>query len=708
LQYSQCTFLNMEIRGKKMVNMTLVKSLMLFIFLTTNVLANTNSSEKTIEFTGQSIEELILENKLIETRYRTETQDSTCQREVPYQDQDCHMEPRYDEQCTTIPGRNDCRTEYDTRCHNETEYRQECHRGPSRQVCRNVRRTRQECTTGRATRECHREPAREQCRTNRQTGQRVCRNIPGREVCNSKPGRRTCRSVPYNDRVCETERGQRVCRQVPHTNRVCRDVPRQACDWIPSRQQCDTVQVGEDQVCVDVTRYRTEDYACTIDVQIPYEVTAKEFQANCTVKFNASKYKDTFSFKTLLDENGELIFKATDLAKTPVVFVKKKLTSTTSGIQETINAKIKMNIVDTESLMAKLYPVSEIELRKEKLTFSLPKQELTKSFKMFLRLKTEGNTVISRTLKNSELEVSSTDSNVLVTILMKDLGLEIKDFAAYSYAIKLSPIFKKELAFPLNGKLEYKTDGEIYPELSSDDLESFENELNQISLIELKTDMLAFNLPTHNLVEGFQVKLKLGSQIDKVLSREDFSIETTTTGVRVTIKTKDIDVDLSASKSYSVALGVEYFFPQESSLPEGYKFTATRSVELKPALSSTQLDEIKKDAESFKEFKFLKNSVAFTVNSNKYLTDMKVKVLIKYKSKLKLEKEFSMSELQVSNVDGESRVVIDIAKHGVKIARKSKYKVSLEVIRTVDSELSEEPAKVYSVSKSFHKRASRR
>jgi hypothetical protein len=681
---------------------------MLFALLTSSLLAFANPSQKNIEFTGQSIEELILENKLIETRYRTETQDSTCQREVPYEDQDCHMEPRYDEVCSTIPGRNDCRTEYDQRCTNETEYRQECQRGPSRQVCRNVRRTRQECSTSRPTRSCHREPAREQCRTNNRTGERVCRNIPGREVCNSKPGRRTCRSVPYNDRVCETERGQRTCRQVPHTNRVCRDVPRQACDWIPSRQQCDTVQVGQDQVCVDLTRYRTEDYACTIDVQVPYEVTAKEFAANCVIKFNSKDLNEKFSFNTILDEQGKLSFTADDISKTPIVFLKKIMTSATSGILESITAKVKMRLMDAEALKTSLYPVTNVELRKEKLTFNLPLQDLTRSFKVFLRLSTDGDKVFSRKLKASEIEITRTDSNLVVTVLIKDLGVEIKDFSSYEYAIKLNPVLEAKLAFPLNGKLEYKNKGEVYPQLNSTDLEEFTNNLDQITKIELKSDKLSFNLPTHELVQGFKVHLKLGAAFNRALTSEEYSLERTVDRVRVNVKANDIGVKLNLSTEYAVKLRVTYKFPVVSSLPADYKLITKRSVTLKPALSSLELAQIKTAGESFEEFKFLKKSLSFKVESSAYLTDMKVNVLIKYKSKVKLEQEFLIKDLIITTVDGKSKVSIDFGKLGVKIARKSKYTIKLEVIRSIVSELSDELPAIYNVSKNFHQRASRK
>ena len=131
-----------------MINVTPLKLFLFLLLLTTNVFAETFPSQEIIDFAGQGQESLTLANKLTEIRYRTEMRDSTCQRQVPYEVEECEMVPRYDRVCTTIPGYNDCHTEYDRECRNVTRYKKECHREPSRQVCRNVRRTRRECKPG--------------------------------------------------------------------------------------------------------------------------------------------------------------------------------------------------------------------------------------------------------------------------------------------------------------------------------------------------------------------------------------------------------------------------------------------------------------------------------------------------------------------------------------------------------------------------------
>ena len=111
-------------------------------------------TSKTIRFENQREEIFDLENWLKETRYKTETVDSTCYRSEPYVDYVCRNVTRYREQCETIPGHQSCRTVYDRVCRTENRYENECRTVPGEQQCRVVVRYRQECTTSGGGRQC--------------------------------------------------------------------------------------------------------------------------------------------------------------------------------------------------------------------------------------------------------------------------------------------------------------------------------------------------------------------------------------------------------------------------------------------------------------------------------------------------------------------------------------------------------------------------
>jgi hypothetical protein len=185
-------------------------------------------------FQGQPHEHVTLDRLLVETRTRTEMQDSTCTRQIPYQEEECGYETRYRQECSWIPPRQECGRRDERRCRNVTRYRQECSQGPGQTRCQDF-------------------PGGERCTT--RNGQRVCEPAPPQRRCETIPGERICRQVPYQDQECTTE-SVPWCYQVPGENQ-CRQVPYQ--EW----------------ECRNVTRYRTETYACQRPVEIPYNVNVK-------------------------------------------------------------------------------------------------------------------------------------------------------------------------------------------------------------------------------------------------------------------------------------------------------------------------------------------------------------------------------------------------------------------------------------------------
>ena len=158
-----------------------------------------------VQFSGQSFETFNMDTTRSVTRYRSEERESTCTRQVPYQEEVCGYVTRYERECRWEPGRERCYNEQHQECRNVTRYRQQCTQGPGRQVCRQM-------------------PGRQQCRT-LPNGQQRCRQIPGRRVCEQKPGRRQCRQVPYQARECRNV-PRRRCEQTPGRN-ICQNVPRQ-------------------------------------------------------------------------------------------------------------------------------------------------------------------------------------------------------------------------------------------------------------------------------------------------------------------------------------------------------------------------------------------------------------------------------------------------------------------------------------------------
>ncbi len=680
-------------------------------------------SKKEIHFTGQETESFSLKNQLNETRYRTETRDTTCYREVPYQDQECEMVPEYDRVCRTIPGREDCRTEYDRqcrtetdyrrecnrspdreRCSNETRYRKECERGPSRRECRNERRTRQECHMDNSNRQCRTEPAREQCRTN-SAGQRRCRTIPAREICTNKPervcrdvsyneqvcntvpGELQCRQVSYQERVCHTIPGEETCRNVPYSNEVCEDVPRQACEWIPSREDCQTIQIGENQVCRDVTRYRTESYACTEDIQVPYTVTLKNFLLNSNLKFEVEEgYQADFILSTELLAKGKTTFVLKDTRETnPMAFKNQTEERTVNGKEVTITGTYDIEVLNAKRVKEELGEISKVELTKNNLKFEVKSHDLVSGFVYFLKLSKGDNTLISRALTESEVLIKADGGRLLAMVDFKTLGLNLEKLQKYTYKIGVLPKFKKDLAFPKVETFRSTKSGSAYT-FEAEDLQRLKNQLDKLSDFSLSTEKLGFSFPNHDFISDAKISLKT-AEFDRVLTKDEYNWNIGSEKVLVDINMEELEIDLSVLKKNQVQIKVEYFFNDDAPLPTDFTYSTGLSRSEKAELGARAKAKIGEDANFLENVELYKYSLKFKLKKNELISNFKLKLHISKKGKVKIDKHFTKADLRVEEKGEFLEVKVDFKKFDGKVSKFGKHDVRIQIEHELHTDL---------------------
>ena len=273
-----------------MKRLTLLSLMLLTLAQTTYA-----QSRDSFAYNGQENQKVTLKEIKEITLYRTEMQDSTCTRQIPYTEEVCGNETFYRSECSWVPGRN--------HCYDESDY-----------VCRNVTRHRQECTRGRSREECTTEPARRVCRT--RNGVERCVDVPSRRRCRQVQGRETCRRVAYTDRQCET-------------------VTRRQCDWIPGQNECSQVPYQE-WVCKDVTRYRDEQYACQVPVQIPYQAD-KEFTSSINFNFNDSLSIGDAQIEVLRNMSNEIEVKVVNQDNKTFI---QKLEETSSVVSDNDESRV--------------------------------------------------------------------------------------------------------------------------------------------------------------------------------------------------------------------------------------------------------------------------------------------------------------------------------------------------------------------------------
>lgn len=427
-------------------------TLAFLIMLSTSIVFGGEKSEssKTITFQNQREEIFDLENFLKETRYRKETVDSTCYKQEQYTENVCRNVTRHREECRTIPGHQDCRIVNDQVCRTEDRYENVCRWERGEPICRVVVRYRQECSTSGGGRQCRTIPGSVECHR-APNGENRCVKIPPREECTSSPGERICRNVPYEERECTEGPGRQVCHTERRPERVCQNVPRQECVWIPDRVACQQIPY-EERVCKDEVKYRQIPYACKKEIDVPYEVTLLTHKAQVKVDFNTNATQVASQYQISLNSNGNLNLKAQALkGNKPVVFMKKNISSQTSGDINQITANYKLNLLDTQENFSWLDKgIQALELHKRSLSFLLQGKIDQARSKLFVKIEKGDELRFEKLLSSQEFKATFDGVVTRVDVDLKALG-----------AGKLGGVFNKTYTVTLKLVLDYSDLGDI-------------------------------------------------------------------------------------------------------------------------------------------------------------------------------------------------------------------------------------------------------
>ena len=418
-----------------------------FMLLFMNVAHGETS--KTIQFENQREEIFDLENWLKETRYKTETRQTTCYRPEYYVENVCRDVTRYRKECSTIPGHQSCSTVYDQVCRTENRYETECHNERGPEQCRVVVRYRQECTTSGGGQQCHTVPGDVVCRV--VNGENKCEKIPPRQVCESRPGSQQCRQVPYEERECSAGPSQQVCNQVNRPHQVCESRPREQCGWEPAREVCSQVPYSVNE-CKDETLTRQVPYDCVKDVQVPYVVTLKTHQANVQVLFDSKATEAASSFTVDLNTNGELKVTGTEGAgNQAVAFMKKNVKTQATGDVNAIKAIYNISLINKEELFkVESSGITDLALKKRSMTFVVNGKFDHSRSSLAVKIAKKDDVKFEKTLKASQFKSKFDGAVTKVTVDLEAVG-----------APKLGGLFNKKHTVTLKLKIDSGDMGEI-------------------------------------------------------------------------------------------------------------------------------------------------------------------------------------------------------------------------------------------------------
>lgn len=358
-----------------------MRKLLFLVYLC--LISNFAIADETANFNFDGAEvfkELDLKKNVFVTLYRSEDVPDTCSREVfSHYENVCRQVER--QSCHTVP-----RT-----CH--TAYRQSCHAGP------------QQCHTENR-RECHTAPS--QCRN-------VCHNGPSGQICRNvcSPGGTTCHDEPR--RVCSP--GGQVCTSVPHE--VCTGGGTACTPYYET-------------VCNNVARYRTETYACTRTIQIPYQELSHIVNAKVAINFRDLPQGATANENFTLAIVNDSVSLSVKASKKLLIYADKKETVEVEGNNKNVTATIDLSFVDLTALSASLTGIDNIDLDQDKLTFTVGKSIAKVNFEHKIkivqkRMLKKDIVKLDAVLTDKDFMISELNGLKLFTLDLAKLNIKLKD-----------------------------------------------------------------------------------------------------------------------------------------------------------------------------------------------------------------------------------------------------------------------------------------
>lgn len=270
-------------------------------------------------------------------------------------------------------------------------------------------------------RECHYET-----RQNCYYVPRTCQTVP-RQVCQSAP--------PQCQNVCHNGPQGQICRQVcSGGGTTCHTEYQQQCTG--GFNQCTPYQY---QVCADVPVYRTETYACTQTVQVPYQVLDHQVDAKATLHFaNLPQGTEANEILTVAIVNDDVLLTVVS-SKKVLIYAEKLQEVVTNGGVKVIGTVFNIDFINLEDVKASMTAISQVAVQNNVLTFALGKAitnfTLTTSLKIEQKKLGRNPILIDRALSNFEVQPSVVNGQQMFTIDLARVGVKLDD-KNYNVTIK--------------------------------------------------------------------------------------------------------------------------------------------------------------------------------------------------------------------------------------------------------------------------------
>ena len=217
----------------------------------------------------------------------------------------------------------------------------------------------------------------------------------------------------------------------PYTEQECTNTPRQRCNRIPGRNVCRDVPYSE-YICRNVTRYRSETYACVRTIQVPYQFD-KKLSADIDVNYKGQTANAESQLSFELTKSGDIQVYAQDHSQNEkLISVKKLLDIDNQDDESYTKGKINIRFFNKKALLRPVTTqVSAVDLQEKAIHFQTGLIKFPAKTKLNVKIVRDGFFSSAKTLFDKELTLddvlSHQDGNkTQISIDLGKYGVELE------------------------------------------------------------------------------------------------------------------------------------------------------------------------------------------------------------------------------------------------------------------------------------------
>ena len=198
-----------------------------------------------------------------------------------------------------------------------------------------------------------------------------------------------------------------------------------------------------------MTLYRTEEYSCTRNIQVPYEVVIDEAKSKVNVQIEGEVNNPKVEFTAIMNDKGKVVLTAKNVDEDNILILAKLKIEDQELVEgEEVEDKAmntwNYNILleDIDKILAPVtQKIDDVSLRRKAMTFKVGKISNPEYFSYFVSLERKGKVALEKEFASHEVNIIEGEDFDTVSIVLKENGIKIKKRKKYNVKIAVKAKF---------------------------------------------------------------------------------------------------------------------------------------------------------------------------------------------------------------------------------------------------------------------------